>query len=528
MAKKIISCTAFLLIFAVIFTGLTLLFYPKWKSDTEKNPSYGFYSEEKNSVDVLLLGSCNMYTSFSPVLFFEKYGVTSYCRCCPDQSFLTSYYYLKDSLKYQTPKAVVLKALFLTDEDTVKREYYNREALEYLRPSFDKIRMIFEISRYEIAALKELGQPVQDYPTTVLGYLFPLIRYHSRADLSAEDINFFSKNDPYSFNKGSIPCYSYTSMKGLIFPETKNGDEIREDAKKYFPKIVSLCRERNIPLTVVKSPNRWRWDDKTTKTARDFVESFGVDFTDSNDLENFFDYDVQYSTGRLNIYGMKKFTAAYGRYLTEKYKIPPTPLSDSLKLQWNNCVLNLYTRAGANGFAINDGSVANVSCKKEGLNIRWNECSDCGRYNIYRSTDNKNFELIATASGSDYTDTETENGKMYYYRIEPLEGENRDIKSNVCSYVFVTAPTGFKAKKDGQNVILSWDPAKEKVGNCAVTRSSSDNSFVNIKNIGDGTTALTDTTPYVFLNGNMYYSIFYEIKVGEKWYRSERMTAFAE
>ena len=82
----LLKTLAVLAVFLVIFAAVTLFFYPKWSPDTEKNPSAGFYYEDPNSIDVLLLGSCNLYTSFSPDLFYEEYGVTSYCRSCPDQS----------------------------------------------------------------------------------------------------------------------------------------------------------------------------------------------------------------------------------------------------------------------------------------------------------------------------------------------------------------------------------------------------------------------------------------------------------
>ena len=127
--KTILSCVGFIAGFLIILSVLTLIYLPKWK-DLDAELMRGFYQEEENSIDVLMLGSCNIYSSYSPIIAYDKSGITSYVYASPDQELVISYHYLKEALKTQDIKLVVLESLFLTCEPTAKREYYNRTALE--------------------------------------------------------------------------------------------------------------------------------------------------------------------------------------------------------------------------------------------------------------------------------------------------------------------------------------------------------------------------------------------------------------
>ena len=129
-----LGCSTFVAIFLVILTALSLIYVPKWVGrDAEQ--MRGLYVEEENTIDTLMLGSCNMYSSYSPIIAYEQFGLTSYVYGCPDQELVISYHYLKEALKSQNIKTVVLESLFLTCEPTAKREYYNRTDCRYGRSS---------------------------------------------------------------------------------------------------------------------------------------------------------------------------------------------------------------------------------------------------------------------------------------------------------------------------------------------------------------------------------------------------------
>ena len=73
----------------------------------------GFYAEEENSLDFVFVGSSQMFTTVVPAVLWEEYGMTSYDFGANEQPMYLSYYYIKEALKYQNPKAIVLEVLLL-------------------------------------------------------------------------------------------------------------------------------------------------------------------------------------------------------------------------------------------------------------------------------------------------------------------------------------------------------------------------------------------------------------------------------
>ena len=73
----------------------------------------GFYKMERNTVDVLFFGSSHAVSSFSPQILYDRYGITSYNLGCEQQNLITYYYLLKEALRFQKPKAIVLDCYIL-------------------------------------------------------------------------------------------------------------------------------------------------------------------------------------------------------------------------------------------------------------------------------------------------------------------------------------------------------------------------------------------------------------------------------
>ena len=508
----------FIVQFLFVFSLVTLFFYPKWNPDSEKNPSAGFYYEERNSIDVLLLGSCNIYTSFSPNLFYEEYGVTSYCRSCPDQTYVTSYYYLKESLKTQSPKVVVLESLFLTNPDTSKRELYNREAVDYMWPSIEKLALSYHLARTEGAVLESFGEQTPDFLTRFAGYLFPLLRYHARDDIRIlKDAAFFVWKSPYSHYKGSVPFFSYVNVDGLDYPVVKNNNAIREDVQIYLPKIQQLCEENGIPLVIVKSPNHWRWNEEITAVAKEYVTSCGLPFVDIDDgaYGTYPEYYYQDHTGRLNIYGMREMTHYFGKYLVDTYGLTPTVLKEKSANRWEECVSYLYEKADEKNMVLTRGEIAQLRCDEGGVLVRWNPYTDCDTYTVLRSINGSTEEEIAQVAGSMFLDCDNTSGELTTYRVVPVSGEQVGIASAPKQYRFVDTPSSFLAAMEGDTVALSWDIAEGATG-YIIQQMQNSYSFTDLAETTDCTYTASGETAGEYgryrlravleADGELYYS----------------------
>ena len=119
-----------------------------------------YYPEEKNH-EVIFIGDCEVYANFSPMVMYEKEGITSYVRGTSQQLIWQSYGILKETFRYEIPKVVVFNVNSLRYSEPVS-EAYNRLTLDKMKWSKEKIEII------EASMTEE---------ENFLSYVFPILRY---------------------------------------------------------------------------------------------------------------------------------------------------------------------------------------------------------------------------------------------------------------------------------------------------------------------------------------------------------------
>lgn len=312
--KETIRVILFLIIGVLIFQLLTSIFVPKWIGEIDPaTPRFeGFYAEEKNTIDVLAVGASDVGRGFSPITIWNEYGITSYNIGTSNQTMSLAYYVIKEALKYQDIKVVVLDM----DAAYVKR---NAPEGEY-RKLFDNMK--FGSTKWE--ALQNPDLEVENK----LSYIFPIIRFHSRwTDLEQEDFDITKKYDKSTSYKGM-------AMSNVVKPyidtqdymkDTGKTEEISEENQKYIEKIVNLCEDNNIKLLWVEIPSATSWSSARSKGTQKLAEKYNIEFIDMNyPLEG---YEVDWETdtadngNHLNVEGAEKVSKYIGNVLKEKYEL---------------------------------------------------------------------------------------------------------------------------------------------------------------------------------------------------------------
>ena len=136
--------------------------------------------------------------------------------------------------------------------------------------------------------------------------------------------------------------------------------------------------------------------------------------------------------------------------------------------------------------------------------VSWTKVSGAAQYEVYRSTNGKNFSIIRRTAALSYTDTSAAAGTTYYYQVRAISGS---VKSDFCpaqsiqyAITSLTAPSmTLKADTSSGQPVVSW----AKVSGAAqyeVYRSTNGKNFSIIRR----TAALsyTDTSAAA---GNTYY-----------------------
>lgn len=310
------------LVLTVLMLGiLTRIFIPKYfYNDTwSMTTTYsGFYDMEENTVDVLFLGSSRTMSSFVPQQLYNEYGITSYNLGSTQQSMLVTYFWLKEALRFQTPKAVVIevKELFPYREGVILNadEASIRKALDYMKWSSVKKEAVDEI-----CALDETQEK--------LSYYFPMLRFHSRWKSVGEDDFAYSTLSQNAELKG----YNIISKRyeGKFTPiEVGTTDEKEEMLGlmcDYMDRIVQVCDENDIRLILVNTPYKDGTVEKYNSVSayaaerqipyydlnvKEHYEALGYDFGEDN-------ADKRHS----NVWGATKITGYIGKLLSEEYGI---------------------------------------------------------------------------------------------------------------------------------------------------------------------------------------------------------------
>ena len=339
MKKRILISISAILVICVLLTFLNMLVIPKY-TDNKEGALVSEYYDEAGGHDVIFIGDCEVYESFVPAVLWEKYGISSYVRGSAQQLVWQSYYLLEDTLRYETPKAVVFNVMALK-YGVPQREAYNRMTLDGMRWSSSKI-----------GAIKASMTEEESF----IEYIFPLLRFHSRiTELTADDFK-------YIFGSPKVSHSGYLMQTGIV-PQTDFSEgraeldyEISDNAWKYLDMMKELCEERGIELILVKAPtNSWMywWHDEWEAQVDDYASENGLAYYNFIPLADEMDIDWSTDTydagAHLNVYGAEKLTDYFGRILSESHGIENKSGDAELVSDWKIRLEKYYNERAGKG-----------------------------------------------------------------------------------------------------------------------------------------------------------------------------------
>ncbi|MDY3918782.1 MAG: hypothetical protein SOZ59_07230 [Candidatus Limivivens sp.] len=315
--KKILRIFVAVAVGMLLFFGIQKIVIPRFSSTEIVD---GFYQEEKDSIDVLFVGSSNMFCTIDPVTLYEEEGIASYDFGSSLQSLNLSLLYIKEALKYQTPKVIGLEVL------TSSNDYYQQLKEEAMRWGFTNLR--FSVEKCS-TLYDELGKIDFEY----LSYIFPFFRYKDRwKELNADDIEYL-RSDKQNYNKGFYYTNEVSEKPVNHTVYTRETEfTLAESNSRILKEIASLCQEHGIQLFFFKSPTAKTWTKTMSQAIRGLADSIDVPFLEMNDFME--EMEIQYDTdfrdeSHLNYKGAKKASSYMAAYLKENYEIPDRRGSDN-------------------------------------------------------------------------------------------------------------------------------------------------------------------------------------------------------
>ena len=310
MKKTIILCTCILLATVLCLGFVQMLVVPKYMTSSRDGALIAEYYNETTDHDVVFIGDCEVYECFTPPTLWQEYGITSYVRGSAQQLIWQSYYLLEETLKRETPKAVVFNVLSIKYGEP-QSEAYNRMTLDGMQWSSSKV-----------GAVNASMTEGEDF----LSYVFPLLRFHSRwSELTGEDWQ-------YLFHRDSVSHNGYLMQTG-ISPKTSDREgrpladyTFSKIGFTYLEKMRALCEEKGVEFILVKAPtNSWKyyWYDEWEEQIVQWANEKDVDYYNFIPLDEEIGIDWStdtYDAGvHLNVYGAEKLTSYFGNILVEEY-----------------------------------------------------------------------------------------------------------------------------------------------------------------------------------------------------------------
>ncbi len=291
-----------MVVFCILFSGVTYVLRHKGEAEIPLS----FYEEEKNSLDIVFIGSSHSMCSIFPMDLYNDWGIASYVFASSAQVTAQSYYQLQAALEWQTPKLIVLDVSGVTYDSKIGSEEYTHVQIDNMKFSMVKYEAVFDLFE----------------PEDRLEYIFNIIRFHTRwKEIEKEDFLPVT-----SLTKGAVVS---TTTKEQVFENTvlpEDKVELYEVADTYLRKSIELCQEKDIAVLLYNAPSCASVQSilQYNKVA-DIAEEYGLQYVNSLYLTEEIDLDPATDfrdASHCNAYGAKKVTGYLGAYLTEHYDLP--------------------------------------------------------------------------------------------------------------------------------------------------------------------------------------------------------------
>jgi hypothetical protein len=291
----------FVFIFILSFLGtfLTPAFLKQHgMSQSGQQCSAGLLKEKKNSIDVLVIGDSESYTSVSPMELWKNYGITSYVAGKSGQKISDTKDTLETALLNQKPKYVLLETN--------------------------------NLFRYKASDEEERAAWLGSF----LDRTFPFLKYHN---IWKNLFGYFGYSSKGNF-KGFRLNAAVRPYTGKVVGKVVTGDCVTRETLKYLDEIQEICREKGATLILYSAPSPKCYKQKKTILLSQIARERGLTYLNLNAKEKEMQMDWYTDTrdhgDHLNTLGALKTTDYIGNYLKTNWKVPDRSES-SCAGSWN-------------------------------------------------------------------------------------------------------------------------------------------------------------------------------------------------
>lgn len=268
----------------------------------------GFYQMDRNRADVIFYGSSHVYAGVNVVDLWNDYGIAGYNLAGTMQPLWNTYYNMEETVKYQSPKMMVVDLYGLLIEEEYNGSTNVIKNVSSMRFSPNKVRNIWS------------SVPHEDFLSYLLSY--PLT-HDTYKELKRENYDGIIDGLGGQWFKGYRPSFAVTGYEELPQVQADAGErQPTEKNREYLDKITQFADEHQIGLAFIVVPYEGidDADQMLYQWAEDYAGEKEIPFLNGNLYlqEMNFDPASDYAeASHLNHNGACKFTAYLGEWLKE-------------------------------------------------------------------------------------------------------------------------------------------------------------------------------------------------------------------
>lgn len=332
--RKLLYYLSVILVIITILYGINRVFSFKYPDGIYDLKS--FYSMERDTVDVIVLGSSHAFENINTEIIWDDTGIAVFDLGGSVAPMWNCYYYLKEALKTQKPKLVILEAFSMsidwdyTDDSRIIKNTYG---LKMSKDKLDAIRTSSPRERW-------------------MEFLVQYAQYHNRyKDLSESDFKPYLNDTLMLKNWHGFGCnYEINEFSAPNVYNDGTREMIPAKQEQYYKEIIAYCKENNIELLVMATP----YPDynehvaHVLNTAKDYAVQAGYKFIDFNEYtsEIGINWSEDFASGaHMSYIGSEKFAHYFSKYLMDNYDFVSHDKTDIKYAGYNQAYENYVYKA---------------------------------------------------------------------------------------------------------------------------------------------------------------------------------------
>ena len=308
--NKVVRVVGFIIIAALLLMYLNRVF-TIGNSDSNKQIFNGFYAEEKETVDVMYLGTSATNRYFIPPKAYNDAGIAGYNLATMGLPMLFVPDLIDEVEKTQSPQLYIIELRNVLKTKNEITDAHIRRVTDSMPASANKYEALDKALKYTEGATGELSN-IDESP---IDYLIPVVKYHSR--LSAGEIT------PEDF----LPWTVKNTTKGYVLSDltlqqkpykppvySDEYEELAPEMEEALLATLDRCDELEAEVMFVFSPYAMRKNVQAKfNTAIEIVEDRGYTVLDCNQPEVTDEIGIDwecdlYNSKHVNYVGAEKFT----------------------------------------------------------------------------------------------------------------------------------------------------------------------------------------------------------------------------